>query len=1315
MKIDRSHIIEKLFQFSQEGNGVIIGKPGIGKSYSIAELAEMLANKNIPVVILPIDTMLDGTDSSIELEIESSENWISYLNKVKLLEGEKAVLIFDAYDAARDEKLKKEILIQIKKAISKLHKWNVIVSVRTYDATKSPQLLRLFGSQNHGSAISCRHFEIPDLTEQELESAFKNNSALGKLYKVADTELQGILKIPFFLRLLEVVQENTGLSDSEEIKLIKSETDLLNKYWDTKVANSANSYKKESLLKKLADQLVKNKNLSCLKEEFIEDEKTFKELRSDDLINEVGVGERSIAFSHNILFDYIVGRLVFPFEPKKMIDFIVKDKSRPFFLRPSFIFYFTNLWYQHRDLFWENYNHFGKESDTNILLFRRLIPTSVIANEFETIKDIAPVISNQDVIQQLLQSIRFLSNRKLGQRDIELLYNLSNQFDIHFLWDYAFIFDKILFNENINNPEKCGIISRRFLRYILEEQKKQVQRNQSLDRLGSTRGVEFVSKTFGTNPKESIKLFREILDLLKEPNFEIWYFSSLSDDLKYFIEYAPKFVAEIYCRIFFHTETSDDKTNMGTVTLNLVSNRRQDFNMCYYRLEKNYPIFISTAPEIAIETGLKIANNYVIKDKLHISDPKSKVPQKITINDIATNFLPDFSSIWHENLSYHKPAQLVEKIFEYFKELIAEGNTDKLNDYINIYISNSIVGFTWKKLIEFGNEYPKIFKYHLYKLALNKIILTSSDTTYEVGVMLKNTYSLLNKNERNAIDNAILGILDNVDGKEKEYAEYNVSRLLNCIPKDLMINEKAKRILENLTAVKNEPRYKSSFSSEPYTTDKWLKEQGVDLEKVENKHIYNLLSQLQSFNHQKMNDSPPRDNFIELLPIANELFELTKSGDYDKELEFSSFKEIFQFYSIITRNSSQIEETDYQQAKAAVQFGLDYISDFDKSFDESSSPSSGYSPTPRIEASNALIGLFSFKNEDSIYKNIKAAVIDSNPIVRFNVLKNIALLWEHKPEGYWKIILERLQNEAHSFTIATVLNNVYRKNIINDEERVVNAIEIASTRIKEFKKRDSFTETYTGLLLFLLDKNKNETARQIIYNHLDNTDFIQTLVFRLFDFIDPKYIDNDYTIESTRKELIQLFQDATFENIKLLKQDDAIKFSEEGSSERDRLLLIDFIVQRIYFGLHINERISNKNELKPNETNKRAFYDRIKPILTHIVENSKEIGEGIMIAHTAHYLVETLNGVIHFYPEEAQSILDMTSKITKLSYKTGYTFDSSAIKEVVSLTEVLFADHKELLKDEKSLSQLISILDIYVKSGWTQALELLWKLDEAFK
>lgn len=65
--------------------------------------------------------------------------------------------------------------------------------------------------------------------------------------------------------------------------------------------------------------------------------------------------------------------------------------------------------------------------------------------------------------------------------------------------------------------------------------------------------------------------------------------------------------------------------------------------------------------------------------------------------------------------------------------------------------------------------------------------------------------------------------------------------------------------------------------------------------------------------------------------------------------------------------------------------------------------------------------------------------------------------------------------------------------------------------------------------------------------------------------------------------------------------------------------------------------------------------------------------------------------------------------------QANYTFDSFAIREIISLTEHLVADHRDLLLEEEAFSNLIGILDIYINSGWVDALELLWKLDDIFK
>ena len=88
----------------------------------------------------------------------------------------KAILLFDAFDAARDEQTRKRFLNLIQRAIHKLSdSWNIIVTVRTYDATKSRELLDLFGNPDdteyQSEGILCRHFTIPPFNEDEILQA----------------------------------------------------------------------------------------------------------------------------------------------------------------------------------------------------------------------------------------------------------------------------------------------------------------------------------------------------------------------------------------------------------------------------------------------------------------------------------------------------------------------------------------------------------------------------------------------------------------------------------------------------------------------------------------------------------------------------------------------------------------------------------------------------------------------------------------------------------------------------------------------------------------------------------------------------------------------------------------------------------------------------------------------------------------------------------------------------------------------------------------------------------------------------------------
>jgi hypothetical protein len=101
-----------------------------------------------------------------------------------------------------------------------------------------------------------------------------------------------------------------------------------------------------------------------------------------------------------------------------------------------------------------------------------------------------------------------------------------------------------------------------------------------------------------------------------------------------------------------------------------------------------------------------------------------------------------------------------------------------------------------------------------------------------------------------------------------------------------------------------------------------------------------------------------------------------------------------------------------------------------------------------------------------------------------------------------------------------------------------------------------------------------------------------------------------------------------------------------------------------------------------------------------------------MIGHTAYYFTKTLNSVVSF---DAEDVLNFSYEITQLSYAANYTFDHSAMESVIDLTDKILADHKVLLYKNDSLNCLVGLLDLYVNSGWIQALHFLWRLDEAFR
>ena len=346
MIIDRPRLLEHLYQFAMSGNGILIGQPGSGKTYELKNLSKRLHEEGIPSFFITVDKLPINTDRQLlyELGIERPDNPLfdifSYLEEERLKKGRATgILILDSLDAARSPSSQAYYLDLIRRCISRLKdKWNVIVSVRIYDAKKSPTLLDLFPSENQMSCpipftrdnIGCRHFWIPSLDDAEIEQAILQIPSLSAVYDHASKEFKQLMEIPFNLWLIE----NLILNKSEGINCsaIQSDTHLLKLFWERRVFEGHLGVSKQIALTRITREMVNKQSLSVRKETVFDfsAEEAWNQLLSAEIL-ESSSNHQRISYSHNILFDYAVSVLILEEDPDRFIEYLSESTVSQYF------------------------------------------------------------------------------------------------------------------------------------------------------------------------------------------------------------------------------------------------------------------------------------------------------------------------------------------------------------------------------------------------------------------------------------------------------------------------------------------------------------------------------------------------------------------------------------------------------------------------------------------------------------------------------------------------------------------------------------------------------------------------------------------------------------------------------------------------------------------------------------------------------------------------------------------------------------------------------------------------------------------------
>ncbi|WP_421945037.1 hypothetical protein [Pedobacter sp.] len=1337
MKIDRKKLIDQVMAFAQTDSGVIIGNPGVGKTYTLSELMSRLLTLKIPAAMVRMDFLIEATDAEIAQGLGMpNPDWLGLLKRIPINGDKKGVLIFDSFDSARDESLKDKLIHQISRAKNELPGWSILVSVRSYDASKSQKLIDLFPAKFNDDGIHCRKFLIPVLSQAELDPFLVLNPGINAVFYGAEQKLREILTIPFFLNLLELILQS-DLGNVEHIKLVRSEIQLLDMYWEKVIFKVGVPEQVELLLMGLSNTMVDAKTLSVNKLDYLEKISAdnvilISRLLSLNVLAEQEVVSSKLGFSHNILFDYAVSRLLLRDTATQIVGFILEDNARPFFLRPSFIYFFSRLWYRQQERFWEVYRELSIAEQPQIVLFNKLIPATVIAREFDDVNQLnifeGTVALQIQQIRNILQAIRFLGDKGNKFSHVGLLRILSTRLELAFIWDFVIILELLVKDADIaGDPEMylaCGESSRNLMSFLLDQRIKSP--NQNLDQLASYRGTELVARTFASDPLASKEILTRVLEIMDEKDFPISYISYLSESLVHFYHHDPLFVAEIYARIFAPRVMENTPTVAHeSVLMTFKTNRRDDFELCHYRLLRFFPEFLDDYPRICIPMGLAIVNAFIIarnNGEIQVAQHIA-IPSSMVINNVPAQYKVDMSALWAENSDLHKPFSHTSLIIDFLERCLTTPDLRDINEMLEIYYRHAEFAFNWKAILNLGSKLTEQLYGLLYELLLQPPILYWSDTVYEAAKFLELSARFLSEPQLQKIERAILGLSSFQNEPGENSADARIVRLLGRIPKENLKDERSQAYLSKNSIIENKPVVQFSSSFGTMTTEMFLSDSGVDVEEPENERLLSLNAGLEQFNMTYQNDFPDNEVFAGLSEVALELFRSIKDNqDLPGRLSQTIFQEIAAFFTKVVHSVYRVNSIklpfEYVLVKEILLYCLNMHTESDEYAEKNYSPASGYSSTPRSAAAEGIPYLYGISEDRELVALIDTFSRDKNAVTRFHILKSLYVLYKPEPEEFWDIVFDRMQNEKDSFTKASIIRSLDNKMIFDyDTTRLLKALKMGQQAILKLSGNNSFLENYLTIALGFYRLSENDTVKKLLIDSIkENPSLAKSLIFHAFQVIEPanfyrNYADpKDVTLNKRILDLLLLVLDTSGVFL-----DEVSAGKGEPSEElKEAFVVLDTMIQRIYFSLQVNQRLikMHRDRLSISDQDREQFYFFIKPLLEKMLQISTGLGGGIIQAHTAHYFIEILSEALKF---DAEYSLSSVAAITRMTAGTAYTFDRSAIQEVVRFTEKLLADHKRMLTNPDAFTQIMALLTIYVDSGWPEALELIWKLDEVFR
>jgi hypothetical protein len=1341
-----------LRRFASDGSGVVVGEPGVGKSHELGLLAGELDRRRKAAYYIPIHMHAVESEADLARSLGLGCSLWKWLADMSADRGDAhGLLVLDGFDSARAEKERQFYLSLAARTSRQLPGWHVLVSVRRYDASRSPSLLDLFpetpgAKSSHDYSLEgtrCRHFYIPSLTEAEIAATVRGNQAMQQAYNGASSEFRLLLRIPFNLWLLEKL----SLSGVSQLKGVNSAVQLLNLYWRYRIDEGPRSNDRRAILAKLTTAMVKEKSLSISKNALYEHDRDsdWTKLHSDEVL-ESDPRDRRVSYRHAILFDYAVSRLLIDADPVKLESFILEDPARPVFLRPSLVFHLTGLWHEDISGFWRVFWHMLSSEDARLRLLARLLPTSVVLNETREARDVSPLLDRMAVADELgrqgffrlVQAYDAFNTSSGGHelqgreevwiRVADQVAGLGDALDTRTVRAATIIASDIAARaercEDAKLRRTCGVVGRNLLAWVLDQVPS---RRREIDSLCAVWILPIVLKTFSLARKDSRTLVRHILGLLNEDGFPIEYFRVLAEYAERIWPVDPELVAEIYERTFLHPELSEQKTQfVPSSVIPMSSTRRQDFHLVQFILAERYHKYVAAAPLVATRMLLEILNQ-VILDEHVVSELREGAsfqetePEEFNFHGGKARLIPDVSFIWDVSPYPAEHLKMADALFRYLGRFPdPKPPVKRLNRILELFRDHAEVAFLWRRLLEAGAQHPKAYARRLFGLCLARPILRCSDTVRELGSFIESSASLWTRGEMREVEEAILGLPDGAADSETEHLEDRRDRLLARIRKERLKTEKGRILrkrLEQSGVPDNRPLVSMSTHVGEITDERWVRLRGAEPDKPDNSRLLILGKPLSVWAREWHNRKPNKEARERIMPNVQEAYRALKADSAaDAPVKGTVWTHVASACEAIAR-ADDLSDEEFQFCRCVLLEAAGLHARLKSPEDDAKHDFHGWGTTPQSEAALGLISLATTKPDLAMLSAVRRLATELHVEVRYPTVHYLGLLYGQSRDFFWSLV-EGIVGSEQARVVLSALPSVLWAAAASEPNRTADVLALMEQKfpatVLGIEPDDQFVRAIAWLALSKQNPKAHKMMDSWVEDPLNKAPFFAPATLAVMEFVTPKLASDDgrkKMVEEAIGWLLRAVQTASAELVKLRR--DSIGEPDEAQQILYRQLyaVFDQIVSRVFFSSGIFEHgREDEGPVTPAQLDK--FHKTVKPVLVSILECTSPAAGEILLAPIAHYFMQYLNGVLRCDPAD---VLHMAAQVIANSTRAGYNLDSLAVREVVKLAEAVLADHRDIAQGGRGLEDLISLLDAFASAGWPDANRLVWKLDEVFR